>query len=439
MGQAEEIIVRISPFPQRLESACGGVLRGVCPFACNNIHDNVDDGVSACFVIVAESSVGLAVRVVIEYVILTYFRSYGVAVLSVLSIEERSVGILSFTADIEQIQSAGHIVVSRIKSAVGYVKVTLADPLVGLRIVIEHHEFPVVVPVADQDYVRNVLVILKFEFELQHLFGIDHDDRTCSLREDACDIVGVRLAAVGEVGLKRTDKFGDVNRFGRLDQLEGAGGVEEGDNVASDSVALGGNLKLVSVYRGFVLGENVQGVGNVLACVLVGCYGIADRCVLGAVVLHAGDGNGDVLVGRCGIAGNSDFRFRYGGGSKEGKLRGGKLKLAQRLVEIGSLVTELNLGAHILERFVGAVEIRREAQLAFRFAVSQVKAVVVARISLVVKVKALGSERVCDELEVVGEMEIQSVHLDILFLPVVADIILHGKVNESVIHADAAR
>ena len=200
----------------------------------------------------------------------------------------------------------------------------------------------------------------------------------------------------------RRDEFGDVHGLGRLDDLESAGRIDEGGNVALCAVAFSVNLKLIAVHRDLALGHDAQRFGDILAGVLVRGHGMGHRFLSCAFLVQACDNDLYFLVRRNGIAGNGKGGICQLSGSEEGELRGGELNLAKRLSETGALVAELNLGAHIFDRGVGAVEIAREVQRALCCGAREIKALVVARIGAAVESKALGVERGGNDLQIIG-------------------------------------
>ena len=168
------------------------------------------------------------------------------------------VGVLALAADIHHVQRSGDIVVARNDLVVDDIKVALADPCVGHGVVEQLHIAPVAALVAHEDDGGDVLVIFELELELEHLGGIDADNRACTSGEDTGDIVGVTLIAVGEVGLAGSDELSDVHGLGSLDYLQSAGGVGEADDVALDAVAFGDDLKTILIDRDLALGNDAQ-------------------------------------------------------------------------------------------------------------------------------------------------------------------------------------
>ena len=321
---------------------------------------------------------------------------------------------------------------------VGDVKVALADPLVGLRVVEQRHELPFVSLVAHQRHGVNVFVVLKLELELQHFLGVDLHDGAGALVEHVGDVVGVRLVAVREVRLVRRDKFGDVHGLGRLDDLDGAGREFKAHGFAAVAAAGGDDLKRVAVDSGFVLGHDAQRFGGIFAGVFVRGDGVGDGAVGAAGGVDPGDRDVHISAADRRVARYIDGRRRHGGRCKDRELGGGKADFADGLAEAGSLVGEFHLGGEVSCRGVGAVDIRRKTQLAARLAAGQAKALVVACVAGVVKVKALSRKRSGDDIKAVGIVEPELLHHQILVLPVVADVVADGEVHKGVVGADVA-
>ena len=206
----EQVVVLVAPLPERFESADGRIAHRAGDIRLYDIDENVERGVADRLVIVSELAVGLTVLVIIERLVLVVIlvrlgradRSELLAICTCgsggrfFAVVVRTVGILPLAVVIEQVQLTGEIVLSRNELMGVDIKIPFADPHIAFLVVEQLHELPDPVPVAHQDHIRDVLVVIETELELEHLLGIQYHDGAGASCEHIGDIKGICLIVV---------------------------------------------------------------------------------------------------------------------------------------------------------------------------------------------------------------------------------------------------